>query len=354
MILALLLACTGSGPGSVNDEPTDCIAHSRLVAATTDFAVGSLLTVNLDTHEVRDHLAPTSGDPIVRAQDCSVYQLNRGTGDAVRIYEPGQWSAPAVEFALPGANPHDILALDGELFISQFERNELAVHTSADGAQVADIELLDWADEDGLVEADQVVLAGGKLYVALQRLDRTDGWQSTGGAVVEIDPSSRAVLRSWETGPNPRLFGHPAEQALIVLTGHFTALDGGAFVLDPDADELRAISPDSLPTDVVFADYAEGADGVGMLLAADLDNNYVAYCVDWSGSEPLFRSAIHTRQYLPDVVISDRGLGWVAVADGWPPTGESSGLLPIDLDLCEPVLDAPVATTLNPYSLAVY
>lgn len=341
--LWLMLGC-GPGSSSAVEVPSDCAAQTRLVAATTDYQVGALATVDLQTLEVRDELASASGDPVVVVQDCEVFQLNR-TGGFIRRYAAGDFAAPVAEFATPAANPHDVQRVGDELWVSRFEEASLGVF-DLDGAWLADVDLSAHADPDGLPEADALVWWSGRLFVALQRLDRGDDWRSPGGVVVELDPVERAVVASWSTGPNPRLVAGP--DALYLLTGHFTMPDNALWRLDPDASEPELLLDGG---DRVFADLAVGPTH-SVLLTADVDSAYSAWCLDLE--EPRSMLALDTRQFMPDVGFDATGRAWIAVASGWPPTDEPTGLLPLDPVACEPLLDAPLPTSLDPHSVDFY
>ena len=57
------------------------------------------------------------------------------------------------------------------------------------------IDLSPWADDDGFPEMDQMVLVGDRLFVSIQRLDRTDFFRPTGkGALVVGDTTDDSVI----------------------------------------------------------------------------------------------------------------------------------------------------------------
>ncbi len=339
----LWLGC-GPGGGAGGEVPSDCRTQTRLVAATTDYQVGALATVDLDTLQLRDELASASGDPVVVVDECEVFQLNR-TGGFVRRYAAGEFAAPMVEFATPAANPHDVARVGDELWVTRFEEAALGVY-DLDGSWLADVDLSQHADPDGLPEADALVEWDGRLFAALQRLDRDQDWTSPGGVVVEVDPVARQLVSSWATEANPRLVA--GADALYLLTGHFTAPDNALWRLHPDAAEPELLLDAG---DVVFADLAVG-EPASVLLTASLDSAYSAWCLDLADPEPVLGLA--TEQFLADVAIDHTGRAWLAVAAGWPPTGEPTGLLPFDPVACQPLAAIPIATSLDPHSVDLY
>ena len=77
-----------------------------LATVADDFSLGALATVNLQTWNISDGLAPISGDPVVVAAGQWLVQLNRYNYDTVRLYQPSAWLQPLWEVSLAdGANP---------------------------------------------------------------------------------------------------------------------------------------------------------------------------------------------------------------------------------------------------------
>jgi hypothetical protein len=239
LMVLLLSACAP-------DRAPDCIPDaSHVVLTTTDFEVGAISALDVSGGCVGDGIASVGPDTLVRALGDRVVTAQRTGGDAVRVYAPGRYTLPEAEFVVENeGNVHDVARVGDELWLTLYDANRVAV-TALDGAPRGSIPLAPYSDADGYAEPDLSVVLGDRLYVALQRLDRADGpsWgPGPGGLVLEIDPSSRTVLRSFDVGPNPRLYRHPDDDgALVVLTGVFFALDGALSVLRPDDDALEQI-----------------------------------------------------------------------------------------------------------------
>ena len=234
-MLLLLAACAP-------DRAPDCIPDGpHVVLTTTDFEVGAISALDADGSCVGDGIASVGPDTVVRALGDRVVTAQRTGGDAVRLYVPGRYTHPETEFVVEAeGNVHDVARAGDELWFTLYDANRLAV-TAMDGTEEGSIPLAAYSDADGLAEPDLSIVLDDRLYVALQRLERGEGplWGAgPGGLLLEIDPPSRTVLRTFEVGPNPRLYRHPDDPlALVILTGLYFALDGALSVLRPDADD---------------------------------------------------------------------------------------------------------------------
>ena len=74
--------------------------HALISTIAEDYSVGAVAMVNLDTLALSDTLTPTSGDAVVRAVNSQAVVLNRLNTDTVQVFDPGDWSAPQLDFAL--------------------------------------------------------------------------------------------------------------------------------------------------------------------------------------------------------------------------------------------------------------
>jgi hypothetical protein len=136
----------------------------------------------------------------------------------------------------------------------------------------------------------------------------------------------------------------------VVLTGHFTTYDGGVYRLDPDGDTLVEVLSGE-EHQAVFAAFASTPD-ISVLLTANVDNQYDAWCLH--RGEHTLRRGWQTRQFLSDVVVSSDSDVFIGVSAGWPPSGQPTGVVSFDPVLCTPSTDEPIATSLDPHSLAIY
>ena len=240
--LTLGLAC---GPGASPGPGTQSEGHrdlSRLlVLSTTDFATGSIGSLNLDTLHFAEHTS-SSSDARVFAIDDRVYALHRFGFDYLEVLEPAaDWTRVAqIPLDRPGALSTNAQSLtrgaDGLLYICSYGTPELLVvdpDASPAEAIVDAVDLSDFADADGLAEASLVFDHADGLGVVIQRLDQHDTYARVGPdvlvfvdelarTVVDVDPSTPALdalelpgERTRQHRPDPR----DAEAAYLLANG---------------------------------------------------------------------------------------------------------------------------------------
>ncbi len=228
----------------------------HLLVATTDFEVGALAVVDLETGCVGDSVASVGPDPLLRPLGDLVAVANRSRGDALALYEPGAYERPVAEFVLEVAgNAHDVVQRGDELLVPLYAVPEVVV-ADLDGVERGRIDLSAHDDGDGNVEADRVVIVGGRPVVALQRLSATGSvWLPAGpGHLVALDVDALAVGEWWEVGTNPRIGPHPGgHDALTLLTGRFFEPDGALYALQPGGDPDELLAEAALGLDLTHA-----------------------------------------------------------------------------------------------------
>lgn len=363
-LLALLTTpgCTASSadPGDDDDSSADSIFQTHAVVTTTDFSVGALATIDLDTHELREEITATSSDPVVRVDDGLIFQINRWMFDSIRVYDPPDLQRPVIEFSTgAGSNPHDAVLCGGAIFVSRYDMDSMGIYDLDTGIAVGEIDLSTWADEDGTPEASTMVRHGETLYVGLQRLIRDGGvWLAApgGGVVLEIDCAEREVVDSWPTGPNVFIQTHPLlEDALLLIEGMVMeesgaiALDGGVRTLDTTTGTLGPMEIDEATVGGNVHAVAADELGRGLLVTSDAERHHI-HCLDLNtGSTQPLNS---TTAYIPEARMNDRGEVWVARRAPLDDLEAGGGLAVYDPAACEQV--AWIPTTLEPFSIAFY
>ena len=351
-MLSLILALTACTPDLPDREDTAVPSGGPFaVVSTTDFSVGALAQVDLESWAVSDRLTATSGDPSVVADGGWLFQVNGYNTDTIRVYAPGDLSAPLAEFSTgAGSNPHDVEVCGGKLFVSLFETTRIGIYDPASGSGIGEVSLADWSDADGLPEVSSLVELEGVLYAALQHLDRDDGWTSTEGEVIEINCESGAVTQTWQVGPSPRIAAHPTRPgALLVQTGVYWEADGGLWVLDTEEGlEEEAILLES-EAQVDLVSLATSESGHVILTAAGFESGSSLVCLDLATGT--WSSAAGTSAWYARIDASPTGEAWVSVRP--TPDGANHGLLVFDIDACAPRDDPSWFTlTLPPYGVA--
>jgi hypothetical protein len=332
--------------------------QTHAVVATSFEGVGALATVDLDTLAVTDEIASISSDAVVVVEDDRVFQLNRSDFDSVRIYAPGDFTAPELEIGLAaGANAWDVEVCAGRLFVAQYETDALAVYDLETGVLAGSVDLSDHDDGDGYPEVAALVELDGTLYVAMQQLDREGGWVAAGGTVAEVDCAAMTAGRAWEVGPNPTISAWPGSaDTLLVRTGVYGEADGGLRTLDVATDTLSPVLLTEQAHGVDLTHVGLSADGArGVVLSSSLDwpATYGIWCVDtadWSLS-PIES----TDTFLSTMAVDDRDRAWVSFqAPSWGSADAVPGMGLYDLATCAPVRADRVPFVLDPGSMAFY
>lgn len=362
--LALAALLAGCDDKLVLDDTGAPAEGGQAVVATLsgDYSVGALATVDLDDWSVRDGLATLSSDPAVVSTGGLIVVLARGTEDGVRVYEPGRWDEPVVEFSTgDGSNPHDAELCGGALWVSLYGDARLAAYDPESGDQLAGIDLSPWDDGDGNPEAASLALRGETLYVALEQLDeRTTYWSANGGKILEIDCASASVTGEWDAAPVPAIVADPdSETGLLVRTGAYFdaegafAWDGGLWSLEPATGALTAIGPAEDEIEANFTAIAPAAGGRALVISTDASWLYSVSCLDRLSGELTPLETVET--YLPAAVANERGEAWVAARASWSAPEAVGGISVYDINSCSKS-DAgePIALDLEPYAIAFY
>lgn len=362
-LFACALGLAGCPPGA---DPADSGAlrdtagggeGSYAVVATVadDYSVGALSIVSVADWSVEDQVTTISGDPAVFAHPEWVFLLNRENHDTVRVYEPGVWSDPLVEFSAgEGANPQAAALCGDRLWVTTYDTDTLPWYDPETGLRGGTVDLSPWADADGLPEAATLVEKDGRLIVALNRLDRDRDWTALDeGRVLEVDCAAGEVTREWTTGPNPSVHDWPEHAGGVwIRSGAWFEEDGGLSLLDLDAGELGSPVVEEAELGGDLAEFAAGVDH-GLAITADEDWTYTTWCLDLSDPAP--QKLGTTDRYLSDVAVNDLGEAWIATREGWADPEVEGGLVVVDLATCTSRTgDDRIQTELDPFSLDFY
>jgi hypothetical protein len=354
------LASIGCGTKSSNSSPAEGFDtgglsedHSTAVVTTVagDYSTGSFATVELNTRNVSDELFITSGDPVVVADDGHIFQINRLGYDNVRRYAPGQWLVPVWEQGVgENSNPHDANICGGQLYITLYDKDYIAVHDLDLGILVGTVDLSAFndGDEQG-PEASKLVEIEGRLYAGLNRLNRNNDWKSEGGVVVEIDCENQEVTRHWDVGGNTKVYPWPGENRLLVTTHASDTESASLITIDPQSDTTTTLVDTENQNIVGLAAFGDRAVGISV---ADDYSHYAVHCFDLNTG--VWSTAEQTDSFLTGVYPNDNGEAWITSGRPWIDLEAPSGIFVYDIETCTSKTDAPVTFSLYPYSLAFY
>ena len=327
-----------------------------VVSAALDYSVGSLAYVDVAEQTLHDDVASVSGDAVL-VLDRYLWQLNRYQYDTIRKYDPAELSAPLQEISVApeigSANPHDVVICDERLFVSLYEQTNLAVYDISGLSLLETIDISAFADADGITEASSMVVIDDKAYVALQGLDRVQGFRSVGSTLLEIDCASSEIHRSWEFGENIHLEKDEDANRLLVATRAFEGQDGsrpaGVYTFTPTNGDFLPL--ETMLDRQVEAMYIQGQQLA--LITAALDYSaYYLECVDIAGGSR--RQSAPKIEFLTDVGIDEDGAIWVSAHWGWNNIEEAQpGLYMTDMQSC--TLEEPqFSLSLAPMSMVFF
>jgi hypothetical protein len=277
-----------SGDGDTGGSET--VGGQTLLLTTTDFATGALVTLNTENYEIRER-ALASTDAIPFAHGDRVFVVNRYGFDYVDVYAPDQgWARlNQIPISTPGVastNPQEIaVAPSGDAYLSLYGASELLVLDVNQPGTDAIVERIDtsiFADDDGIAEASLAIAGAEELTLAIQRLDRTDGFS-------------------------------PVDDDLLVFLDYSTH---AFFDVDPDAEGVQGLKlPGSFPRQ--WRPDPSDSNVVYLLNTGVLRVELDSHTVSWAVSESLFDEAgIGMRLQAQSFALDETGEGvFVAAYD---------------------------------------
>ena len=309
---------------------------ARAVIVTTDFETGLLATVGVrPPHRVARPATPIHSDAVVRVAGERVYVVNRFLGDNLQVLDPAHGLATLLQCSTgPGSNPHDVAVLaPDKAYVTRYDAKELWIvdpsAASCAGFLRDTVDLSPWGDADGIPEMDQMALVGDRLFVSLERLDRTRRFAPAGRSrLVVLDTASDAVVGVVDlTGANAfgdssGLAREPGSGKLVVneagdiqRTG-----DGGLERVDPftlTAEGFFFVTESDLGGNITDFVLVSPTKAYAIVIDDQLRNILLAFD---PSARRVTRRLLTRTQYLPDVALAPDGILWVA-DDGLPAPG---------------------------------
>lgn len=256
--------------------------HNRVGIVSSD--LGSAGRFTLMTPEGLPLPAAVSVHSDAKAvyQNGKVYIINRLNRDNIQVLDPELAYLTVLEFSTGTAsNPQDIALLDpGLAAVALYERSVLAFYDPRSGSPRGELSLGGYPDPDGLPETASLFAQDDRLFVAIQRLDRTavglTAPPSGTSYLLEIDRSSLTIVNAHPfpaSNPFSRLkrvevFGAPH---LISANPGFLGvnfqLDGGVVAFNLNTRSFRP--------GLVYAETTAGGD----ILDVVIKNEAVGYAL---------------------------------------------------------------------------
>ena len=308
---------------------------ARAVIVTTDFETGLLATVGVrPPHRVTHPTTPIHSDAVVRVAGERVYIVNRFLGDNLQVLDPAHGLATLLQCSTgPGSNPHDVAVLaPDKAYVTRYDAKELWIvdpsAASCAGFLRDTVDLSPWGDADGIPEMDQMALVGDRLFVSLERLDRTRRFAPAGRSrLVVLDTASDALVGVIElTGANA--FGDSSGLPREPGSGKLVIDEAGDIQRTGDGG-LERVDPFTLTAEGFFVgerdlggnitDFVLVSPTKGYAIVLDDQLSNILLAFDPSARRVTRRLLTRT-QYLPDIALAPDGILWVA-DDGLPAPG---------------------------------
>jgi hypothetical protein len=304
--------------------------------ASCDFGTGGVAELSVtDFSVVERRVGATDADAVVRVLGERVFMVNRFDGSSVQEIDPHDALRTLWRCSVgAGSNPHDVVLVSPtKAYVTRYDAESLAivdpsVGPSCDGFVTGSIDLSGYADADGLPEMDQMVLAGDKLFVSIQRLNRDDFFRpGSNGALVAIDVATDAVRGVVElaiSNPFTETKGlvYDERAARIYVGGPGTLFsdlgDGGIEVVDAAALESLGMLLDGGDLGGDLLDFA--VVGSRRAYAIVADETFVAHVVELDleagiVGEPILSSS----QNVSDLEATPDGKLWIVDRDCFDP-----------------------------------
>lgn len=294
-------------------------AETRAFVTTTDFSSAGIRRIDLNTRTVLPGETAVYTDTRLRWYAGQIYVLNRFGQDNIQIVNPTTL-ATVFQFSTGnGSNPADIAFVSPtKAYVTLYEKPDLLIVNPQTGATLGSVPLGAFADADGIPEMDHMERVGPWLLVALQRLDRNNGFVPTDSSLVvvvdtradtvfDVNPLQAGKQGFRLTGKNPFTpfaFDPPSGRLLIGCAGNFAALDGGIEWIDP-------VGFKSLGYAITEAALGGNISGLAWYTAAHsyavvFDASFNGLLVSWSALSGTKLATIFSASGLGDLGLDDR------------------------------------------------
>jgi len=306
-MLLMLTACENNANQNASPNPDNAGASSDHVGSgpavgfvvTTDFTVGNLTTITTTApRSARKDVLGSTGvhpDAVIRTFGGLVFIIQRFGENSIIVLDPENPSASIANYSTNDANtpgqqsdPHDIAFVSlSKAYVSRYSLNTLLIVNPRTGEHLGTIDLSRFADSDGIVEMDQMVIVNGKLYVSLQRLNQNNFFAAENGSfVVVIGTATDEIIDVDLTTPGTQpivLAGRNPFSRLTYLssTDKIYFAHAGNFFTGDAFGGIEAISPSTNTSDgILISDNDFG----GTLGAFNLLSETVGYATVFDAS----------------------------------------------------------------------
>ncbi len=194
--LFLLIACF---PLSGNCE---VIQTAVISTVASDYSSGAHSVISVEPaggpRIVQNNLLPTSiTDITVTAYENYFYRIERFQADNVTKFDIAAPNTPIWQFStldegeIESSNPYDLIFVSSEkAYLLRYGSTKAWIVNPSATTQaefkIGELDLGAYADSDGIPEMQGGVIANGKFYISMQRLDRDNSWVPSNDAYVAV------------------------------------------------------------------------------------------------------------------------------------------------------------------------
>jgi hypothetical protein len=185
-------------PASATAETTQTAV---IATAAADYSSGAHCVADVDPvggpRIIQTDLLPTISDIMVTAYENYFYRLERYQSDSVTKFDIAAPDSPIYQYSVLGsgetgsANPYALIFVNAEkaYLLRYGQTTAWIVNPSATSEaefKIGELDLVDYADSDGIPEMSCGVIVDDVLYITLQRLDRNNGFVPSNTAYVAL------------------------------------------------------------------------------------------------------------------------------------------------------------------------
>ncbi len=189
LLMTLLAACSGGSGTSPTTPITSAAGKETAVVATTaaDYSSGAVSVLTKDSQgqlSALNNLVPNGSDLSIAAYGRYFYRINRfGNGNNITKYAIDapqtslwQFSVQDSNSSSVSSNPHDMVFVsDTRAYVLRYGSTRAWIVNPAANSEAnfktGELDLSAYGGTDGIPEMDSAVIADGKLFITLQRLE---------------------------------------------------------------------------------------------------------------------------------------------------------------------------------------
>lgn len=197
IFLALLSFLSFPATGGCNTTQSAVIS-----TVAPDYSSGAHSVVSVEPkggpRSVQNSLLPTAvSDITVAAYENYFYRIERFQADNITKFDIKAPDTPIWQFSTlddgetQSQNPHDLIFVNStKAYLIRYGSTKAWIvnpsATTQSEFKTGELDLAPYADSDGVPEMNSGVIADGKLFIAMQRLDQNDNWSASNDSYVAI------------------------------------------------------------------------------------------------------------------------------------------------------------------------